>query len=105
MGTLELCPGAFAGDFFSGREQGMKSRARLTDNFQPAQDDCAAAEPSIDEKTASLVSKGRWSVPGYKVRLLSFPGGSPQTPGLASLEVVYPQTPFEERSGDAGGCP
>ncbi|KAK4453353.1 ATP synthase subunit D [Podospora aff. communis PSN243] len=29
-------------------------------------DDVAAAEPSIDEKTASLVSKGRWSVPGYK---------------------------------------
>ncbi|KAK0633105.1 hypothetical protein B0T14DRAFT_533379 [Immersiella caudata] len=29
-------------------------------------DDVAAAEPSIDEKTAALVSKGRWSVPGYK---------------------------------------
>jgi hypothetical protein len=42
-------------------------------------DDVAAAEPSIDEKTAKLVSKGRWSVPGYKVRYfvlslsLSFP--------------------------------
>ena len=32
------------------------------------QDEVAAAEPSIDEKTAQLVSKGRWSVPGYKVR-------------------------------------
>lgn len=32
-------------------------------------DEVAAAEPSIDEKTAKLVSKGRWSVPGYKVRL------------------------------------
>lgn len=31
-------------------------------------DDVAAAESSIDEKTSSLVSKGRWSVPGYKVR-------------------------------------
>ncbi len=31
-------------------------------------DEVAAAEPSIDEKTAKLVSKGRWSVPGYKVR-------------------------------------
>lgn len=31
-------------------------------------DEVAAAEPSIDEKTAALVSKGRWSVPGYKVR-------------------------------------
>lgn len=30
-------------------------------------DEVAAAEPSIDEKTAKLVSKGRWSVPGYKV--------------------------------------
>lgn len=32
-------------------------------------DEVAAAEPSIDEKTAKLVSKGRWDVPGYKVRL------------------------------------
>lgn len=31
-------------------------------------DDVAAANPLIDEKTAQLVSKGRWSVPGYKVR-------------------------------------
>lgn len=31
-------------------------------------DEVAAAEPSIDEKTAKLVSKGRWMVPGYKVR-------------------------------------
>lgn len=30
-------------------------------------DEVAAAEPSIDEKTAKLVSKGRWAVPGYKV--------------------------------------
>ncbi|KAI5924447.1 hypothetical protein F4810DRAFT_121407 [Camillea tinctor] len=29
-------------------------------------DDVAAAEPSIDQKTAQLVSKGRWTVPGYK---------------------------------------
>ncbi|EMR68023.1 putative atp synthase subunit d protein [Eutypa lata UCREL1] len=29
-------------------------------------DEVATAEPSIDEKTAKLVSKGRWSVPGYK---------------------------------------
>ena len=35
------------------------------------QDEVAAAEPSIDEKTAKLVSKGRWVVPGYKVRYLS----------------------------------
>jgi len=31
-------------------------------------DEVAAAEPSIDEKTAQLVSKGRWTVPGYKER-------------------------------------
>ncbi|KAI0388475.1 hypothetical protein F5Y17DRAFT_470412 [Xylariaceae sp. FL0594] len=31
-------------------------------------DEVAAAEPSIDEMTAKLVSKGRWSVPGYKER-------------------------------------
>lgn len=35
------------------------------------QDDVAAAEPSIDEKTSKLVSRGRWSVPGYKVRFQS----------------------------------
>ncbi len=33
-------------------------------------DEVAAAEPSIDEKTSKLVSKGRWAVPGYKVRVL-----------------------------------
>jgi hypothetical protein len=43
-------------------------------------DDVAAAEPSIDEKTTQLVSKGRWSVPGYKVR---FPRAiSSQCPGV-----------------------
>lgn len=31
------------------------------------QDEVAAAEPSIDEKTSKLVSRGRWGVPGYKV--------------------------------------
>ncbi|KAI9744500.1 MAG: ATP synthase d subunit [Claussenomyces sp. TS43310] len=29
-------------------------------------DEVAAARPDIDEKTAQLVSKGRWAVPGYK---------------------------------------
>ncbi|PMD65222.1 putative ATP synthase subunit D, mitochondrial [Hyaloscypha bicolor E] len=29
-------------------------------------DEVAAARPDIDEKTSQLVSKGRWSVPGYK---------------------------------------
>jgi hypothetical protein len=32
-----------------------------------SQDEIAAARPDIDEKTAQLVSKGRWQVPGYKV--------------------------------------
>jgi hypothetical protein len=41
---------------------------RLLDADGLEQDEVAAAEPSIDEKTAKLVSKGRWSVPGYKVR-------------------------------------
>lgn len=31
------------------------------------QDEVAAAQPEIDTKTAELVSKGRWNVPGYKV--------------------------------------
>ncbi|KAI9838867.1 MAG: ATP synthase d subunit [Sarea resinae] len=29
-------------------------------------DEVAAARPDIDERTSQLVSKGRWSVPGYK---------------------------------------
>jgi len=29
-------------------------------------DEVAAAEPEIDQRTAQLVSKGRWAVPGYK---------------------------------------
>lgn len=39
-------------------------------DFHTLQDEVAAAEKSIDEKTAQLVSKGRWMVPGYKVRTL-----------------------------------
>lgn len=31
------------------------------------QDEVASAQPEIDEKTASLVSKGKWMPPGYKV--------------------------------------
>lgn len=41
---------------------------RVEDADGPLQDDVAAAEPSIDEKTSKLVSRGRWGVPGYKVR-------------------------------------
>ncbi|SPN99787.1 probable ATP synthase subunit d, mitochondrial [Cephalotrichum gorgonifer] len=33
-------------------------------------DEIAAAEPSIDEKTAKLVAKGRWVVPGYKIKMV-----------------------------------
>lgn len=33
-------------------------------------DEVAAARPDIDKRTEQLVSKGRWSVPGYKVRLI-----------------------------------
>lgn len=32
-------------------------------------DEVAAAQPDIDKRTEQLVSKGRWAVPGYKVRL------------------------------------
>ncbi|KAJ5709773.1 ATP synthase subunit d [Penicillium malachiteum] len=31
-------------------------------------DEVASAQPEIDEKTASLVSKGKWMPPGYKER-------------------------------------
>lgn len=35
-------------------------------------DEVAAARPDIDKRTEQLVAKGRWSVPGYKVRVISF---------------------------------
>lgn len=37
------------------------------------QDEVAAAQPEIDKRTEQLVSKGRWQVPGYKVRYPPFP--------------------------------
>jgi hypothetical protein len=37
-----------------------------TDEARTIQDEVAAARPDIDERTAQLVSKGRWAVPGYK---------------------------------------
>ena len=50
------------------------------------QDDIVAARPDIDERTAQLVSKGRWAVPGYKVRQqppsIAFPSKSNQTSNL-----------------------
>ncbi|KAF3802121.1 ATP synthase subunit d [Colletotrichum gloeosporioides] len=63
-------------------------------------DEVSAAEPSIDEKTSQLVSKGRWSVPGYKAgRSVHFrhysrlsgtprhqqPGHRPHSAGLIQL--------------------
>lgn len=33
-------------------------------------DELAAAEPSIDKRTTDMVTKGRWMVPGYKVRFI-----------------------------------
>ncbi|KAL8803354.1 MAG: hypothetical protein Q9200_006256 [Gallowayella weberi] len=36
-------------------------------------DEVAAAQPEIDKRTEQLVSKGRWQVPGYKVRISILP--------------------------------
>jgi len=51
----------------------LKDLEKTLENIEDARpfedltvDEVAAAEPSIDEKTAKLVSRGRWSVPGYK---------------------------------------
>lgn len=41
--------------------------------FYYLQDEVAAAQPEIDKRTEQLVSKGRWQVPGYKVRYSLFP--------------------------------
>ncbi len=57
--------------------QDLEKTLKNIDEARPFEDltvdEVAAAEPSIDEKTAKLVSKGRWSVPGYKVRSPSSP--------------------------------
>lgn len=37
-------------------------------NADSFQDEVASAQPEIDEKTSSLVSKGKWMPPGYKER-------------------------------------
>ena len=57
------------------------------------QDEVAAAEPSIDEKTAKLVSRGRWSVPGYKVG-----HASPRL--AASIHLVLANASTQEKFGD-----
>ncbi|RFU29390.1 hypothetical protein B7463_g6981, partial [Scytalidium lignicola] len=51
----------------------LKDLAKTLKNIEEARpfedltvDEVAAARPDIDEKTSQLVSKGRWSVPGYK---------------------------------------
>lgn len=56
-------------------------------------DEVAAAEPSIDEKTSKLVSKGRWSVPGYKVRLVY---SSPVFPAM-QRQIADPPRPANRR--------
>lgn len=48
------------------------------------QDEVAAAEKSIDEKTTQLISKGRWMVPGYKVR-----GSFVRGTRLSSTDTLY----------------
>jgi hypothetical protein len=49
-------------------------------------DEVAAAEPSIDQKTEAIVSKGRWTVPGYKV---SFPHLVMPTRNHKDMQKVY----------------
>jgi len=51
----------------------LKDLEKTLENIETARpfedltvDEIAAAQPEIDEKTSQLVSKGRWSVPGYK---------------------------------------
>ncbi|KKA16137.1 ATP synthase D chain, mitochondrial, partial [Rasamsonia emersonii CBS 393.64] len=54
--------------FASRRDRGFPSFTRMLMSLS-VQDEVAAAQPEIDEKTASLVSKGKWMPPGYKVRV------------------------------------
>ena len=60
------------------------------------QDDVAAAQPEIDQRTEQLVSKGRWQVPGYKVRFLP-PLLQPLSPFF--IPRLIP-TPSQEKFGD-----
>ncbi|CAL00984.1 ATP synthase subunit d, mitochondrial [Aspergillus awamori] len=56
-------------------ESELRSLQKTLENIETARpfedltvDEVAAAQPEIDEKTASLVSKGRWMPAGYKER-------------------------------------
>lgn len=46
----------------------MAGCTSLADTICFSQDEVAAARADIDKRTEQLVSKGRWEVPGYKVR-------------------------------------
>ena len=52
-------------------------------------DEIVAARPDIDERTEQLVSKGRWSVPGYKVPSDDF-----------GIIVTIPLTVSQEKFGN-----
>ncbi|KAI7929929.1 hypothetical protein M0657_001614 [Pyricularia oryzae] len=74
----------------------LKDLQKTLENIETARpfedltvDEVAAAEPSIDEKTAKLVSKGRWQVPGYKA---SFQFLFPSGPQL-SIHILLEQLP------------
>lgn len=67
---------------YTAEDRRWESDMRVEDADGSLQDDVAAAEPSIDEKTSKLVSRGRWGVPGYKVR--SPPYTAPQ-PTVANV--------------------
>ncbi|GAD91575.1 hypothetical protein PVAR5_0147 [Paecilomyces variotii No. 5] len=60
-------------------------------------DEVAAAQPEIDEKTASLVSKGKWMPPGYKVRSAFNPA---HTRLDLSLNPLLMLRDLQERFGD-----
>ncbi|BDD61724.1 ATP synthase d subunit [Monascus purpureus] len=56
-------------------ESELRSLEKTLENIETARpfdeltvDEVAAAQPEIDEKTASLVSRGKWMPPGYKER-------------------------------------
>ncbi|KJK64352.1 ATP synthase D chain mitochondrial ATP5H [Aspergillus parasiticus SU-1] len=56
-------------------EAELRSLEKTLENIETARpfdeltvDEVASAQPEIDEKTASMVSKGRWMPAGYKVR-------------------------------------
>lgn len=69
------------------------------------QDEVAAAQPEIDQRTEQLVSKGRWAVPGYKASLPHIFGAERTNANTRIGEVRRPVRPISCLFSFAKSCP